>query len=413
MNLSISHKNQVKILKLRKKELIVYLLTLCLFLPSNIGSWNGVGKFFLVINNLAMLYVLFNWFYGIVRYQKLRYKPSLIITSAIIFYVVRIMLVYFHGGSYDLHNWTSTFKVIIAIIWFEKTAKCRFRNQDSMMWALWTWVILDSIFTIIWPEGSPILNGGYLLGWKNNKIEMLFMVNLFSLIKIEREKLNFKDSFFKKWIILSGFSILNSILADSATTMGLLVVICLFPLLKKFIKRGICLNPIMILIIHLILWYLIIINNQEEASIIGKINDVLFQRDATFTGRSYIWISAINLITKSWITGYVNGFQGYGTIKLTGSHSDISWLMAHNQILELFMQGGVILFLIFSFVILVDLFKNRKCNRGTLLARWAIFSLMFSYLTEAFTGSAAFINLILIYYATQWGYDARKLYSKK
>ena len=51
MNLNISHKNQVKILKLRKKELIVYLLTLCLFLPSNIGSWNGVGKFFLVINN--------------------------------------------------------------------------------------------------------------------------------------------------------------------------------------------------------------------------------------------------------------------------------------------------------------------------------------------------------------------------
>ena len=87
--------------------------------------------------------------------------------------------------------------------------------------------------------------------------------------------------------------------------------------------------------------------------------------------------------------------------------------MAHNQILELFMQGGMILFLIFSFIILIDLFKNCKCNRNTLLARWAIFALMFSYLTEGFTGSAAFINLILIYYATQWGYDVRKLNSKK
>ena len=98
------------------------------------------------------------------------------------------------------------------------------------------------------------------------------------------------------------------------------------------------------------------------------------------------------------MTGYAKGFIPYGILQITrGELKGMEWQMAHNQILELFMQGGLVLFLVFSFIIIVIVYKNRECSESTLLARWLLFVLLFSYLTEAFLNSITFAILIIIY----------------
>ena len=68
----------------------------------------------------------------------------------------------------------------------------------------------------------------------------------------------------------------------------------------------------MILGVHAVIWFLVVINNQTESSVIGAINEALFHRDATFTGRIYLWKTAMLLISQSFWTGYMKDIEGYG-----------------------------------------------------------------------------------------------------
>lgn len=403
MGVDVSTLNYERQLRVKKSCCLVFLLSLLLLLPSNIGSFPGIGKVFVLLNNVAVLFVLLQLTYTVLRIRALNFKISPVCVLGVLFYLIRIILIYFHGGIFNIGNWVTIIKRILGIVWFDKTIQEGPERYDSVMYSLWVWVFLDCLVTIISPNGSELFAGGYPLGWKNNKIEFLFLANLLALIKIEKNSLIGEKRFLKIWIIFAILSISNPILVDSGTTLMLMVLICIFPLIKKIMPEGKILSPWVILAVHSVVWFLVIINNQTETSIIGMINENLFHRDATFTGRTYLWSEAMLLIRQSFLTGYVKDIMGYGQWRIiTGDLKGYEWEMAHNQILELFMQGGIVLFLCFASIIVLILWRNRICKSETLLGRWALFVLMFSYLTEAFSSNITFIILIAIYYSSQF-----------
>lgn len=390
-------------LAINKNDILLFLTSLFVFLPSNISSLHGLGSLIVMANNVVIGLIILNFLYRLRRSYQTFQKPSKICVLCVLFFVIRIILVYWHGGSYNLHHWSSIIKTIVCIVWFEWKANKFDKNRRIIMYAFWFWVIADAIVTFIWPEGSPLLNNGYLLGWKNNKFEFLFIGNLLALIEIQRNKYTIKKHFFLLYSCFAFLTIAMSYVANSGTTLLIVILLTLYiPFTKmlRFTKKFP--SPRFILIFHIVLWCSVILN-LNGTSIVGTLIEQFTTRDATFTGRIYIWSAAIYLILKAPITGYVSGFLAYGTkYILNGPLTGLPWEMAHNQILELFMQGGVILFGLFASVLLCSLYKNRCSLSSMRLARWALFSLMFAYLTEAYLESRTFIILIIIYYTSEW-----------
>ena len=387
----------------RKRDIGVFFTTLFVFLPSNVGSLQGIGSLITLTNNFIIGWILLNFLYRLGKGFWSIKKPSYICLLCISFYVVRMILVYLHGGSYVLHNWISLGKTVIAIIWFEWKANKSGKNRRIIMYAFWFWVLLDALVTFIWPEGSPLLNGGYLLGWKNNKIEFLFIGHLLALIEIERKRYAIHSRFFQRYICFSAITIAMSYIVDSGTTLLIILLLTLYiPLrklitsIKKFPSVG------FIVIFHIALWCLVILN-LDGRSVVGMLIERFTTRDATFTGRTYVWAAALFMISKAPLTGYVSGFSAYGKMYIArGPLTGMAWEMAHNQVLEILMQGGAVLFGIFAVILLLCLYKNHNSLRSMRMARWALFCLILSYLTEAYLNSITFVILLSVYYVVEW-----------
>lgn len=388
---------------IKKNNIILFLTALLTFLPSNIGALPVFGSLIVMCNNLVVGWILLN-FVSHLKYHSWGMRSvSYISRLCISFYFVRMILVYIHGGNYTLHNWVSLGKAVIAILWFEAVAKKSSDNRRVIMYAFWCWVIADAFVTFLWPAGAPFLNGGYILGWKNNKIEFLFIGNLLALIEIKSNHYTIRNSFFKMYLCFAAMTIAVSYIVDSGTSLLIIVLLTTYifwervPILTtKFPASS------FIVIFHCLLWCAVILNFSGH-SLVGALIEKFTTRDATFTGRIYVWASALLMISRSLITGYVKGFSAYGKQFITtGPLVGMAWEMAHNQILEILMQGGLVLFVIFAAVLLACLYKNRKSMASMRLARWALFCLMFSYLTEAYLNSITFVILLTIYYTSEW-----------
>lgn len=388
---------------IRKGDIGVFFSALFVFLPSNAGALQGIGSLITMTNNFVIGWILLKFLYRLSKGMWFIKKPSTICILCVSFYAVRTILVYLHGGNYVLNNWISIGKAIIAIIWFEWEANKSGKNRRIIMYAFWFWALFDALVTFIWPEGSPLLNGGYILGWKNNKIEFLFIGHLLALIEIERKHYTIRNLFFQRYVCFSMITIAMSYIVDSGTTLLIVLLLLLYLPLKKLITSTKQFPSVgFILIVHIVIWCLVILS-LDGTSIVGMLIERFTTRDATFTGRTYVWAAALIMISKAPLTGYVRGFSAYGKMHIaSGPLGGMAWEMAHNQILELFMQGGVILFGIFAAIFLLCLYKNRNSIDSMRMARWALFCLMFSYLTEAYLNSSTFVILLSLYYVGEW-----------
>lgn len=397
----LNHRSENSI-KVKKSKCAAYCLALLLFLPNNIGTFPVLGGIFILLNNVAALFALLQLAYCALRKRRFAQSLSPVGMLAGLFFGIRIVLIYLHGGIFTPANWVTVIKWVVGVLWIDQAMQDQPERYDSILYGVWTWALLDILVTIISSGGSELFGGGYPLGWKNNKLEFLFLANLLALIKIQRDGLTGKDRFFRVWVVFATMSVLNPLLVDSGTTLLIITLLCIFPLLEKLAGNAKFFSGPLILAVHAALWFLVVVNNQAKNSVIGVVNEALFHRDATFTGRVYLWKTAMLLISQSFWTGYMENIEGYGQwTVITSELKGYQWEMAHNEVLELFMQGGLILFSCFAAILLLCLWRNRAASGRTFLGRWAIFVLLFSYLTEAFSGETTFIILIMIYRAGQ------------
>ena len=183
-------------LKIKKSKFVIYCLALFLFLPGNIGSFPGLGNSIILLNNVAALFALLQLLYHTIRKQRLNLHFSPVCLLGVLFFGIRIVLTYIHGGVFTPANYVTVVKWVVGILWLDQSMEDCSERYDPVLYSFLTWTVLDCLVTIIFPGGSPLFGGGYPLGWKNNKVEFLFLSNLMALIKIQKEGLTYKDCFF-------------------------------------------------------------------------------------------------------------------------------------------------------------------------------------------------------------------------
>lgn len=101
----------------------------------------------------------------------------------------------------------------------------------------------------------------------------------------------------------------------------------------------------------------LIISVIQETSFMEPIVTKYLHRSMTFTGRTFVWERFIKLIKEQWIFGY--GIQNDDVMQqsLGATH-------AHNQYIQCFYIGGIVLLIIFLFICF-RAFKNLQFNVNT------------------------------------------------
>ena len=143
-------------------------------------------------------------------------------------------------------------------------------------------------------------------------------------------------------------AILNGVLVKSATAIFTVALICialLFILKSDFSKHQ---NPAILFLVYIgVFIYLITMQDNIVSEFILK---NIFNRSANFTGRYFLWESAINMIKAQPWFGYGRSAQDY--ISAWGGY-----FSSHNYVLETLLQGGIVSL---GFFILTVIFAIKK-----------------------------------------------------
>lgn len=381
-----------------KKKALVFLITFIFFAGNNIGGLAGINSIIKLLNNILALYMFSDICFPLIKDKKIE-KPTLITTLFLLYLTTYITITLITGGEFVFNNVTSMLKSAVLLVWMDRHIKEDIDLLEGpILVAFYTWCIFDTIVTVLYPAGAPFLMNGYVLGWKNNKIMYFVITNLLSAyhyVKLEgtRERINFAIV----WGILAIGCIVNSILIESSTTLMVVILIVLFVPLRKVLSITPLVNEKFVMGFHALCFFLIIFVRELFQEPLDKLMNVLFGKDATFTGRIYIWRVALAQIIKSPIWGYGKYGTQY-TILPSEYEYEYAWTMAHNQILDLMLRGGIIILSLWLCVLIVIMQTNRKTKTiYSKMSTYTMFCLLFFFHTEASTDVITYFIFLCLY----------------
>lgn len=394
---------------IEKRKIYVFLISLVLFAGSNSGGLPVIGQTIKLLNNLFFVLIVLDILGWVLRrrsFPKLSFVTCIYILYTIMYIVVSML----NGSDTIQEVIISLIKCMCGMIWLDNEIQTDNENLTGpIMYALIFWCILDSVLTFIYPTGVPFLHGGFILGWKNNKIMYLFASNLLLAFKYLKLKRQGKGSiiYWLMWFVYFAICIANATIIQSSTTTVVVVLLFVYLFASKIIEKTPLTNGYFVFIIHVLCFILLIFVREIFQEPLDQFMQALFNKDATFTGRIYIWRAALILIAESPIIGYGKfGFQDailpHGAI--------YQWEMAHNQVLQCLMEGGIILAALWiGMVYRVLVLNHKRKNEYSKLAIFSMFSFLFFFLTEASLVMLSFFVFYIFYMMSR--YDSGELYS--
>lgn len=366
-----------------KRNIYIFFIAFVLFAGTNCSGLIGIGIFVKIFSNIFFVLMSLDLLKWILRNRAFP-KISLVTIIYIIYILLFIIVSIINGSEIIKLMLLSLAKNVVGFIWLDNEVR---KNKKVLtgpiMYAIVVWCLLDSILTIIYPEGASFLNGGYILGWKNNKIMHLFLANLllaFKFIKLKRASHPI-TLFWMRWFVFFTLCLINAYIIESSTTMMVISVLFIYLFASKIINRTLFVNGRFILLFHLCCFIILVFVRELFQQPLDDVMQLLFQKDATFTGRIYIWRAAILLILNSFLFGY--GRYEVQQCILDGGWI-YNWDMAHNQILECMMEGGLVLTSMWVFMVYRILMLNHyKRSEYSKLSLFAFFSFLFFFHMEA------------------------------
>lgn len=288
-----------------------------------------------------------------------------------------------------LKNIAQTFSFCLIINYF--TRENIKELYKSLVIALAMLVFLDLIFILMIPEGIRIgLYNTWFLGAKNSHI--VFILPMITVTYIYSFILTNK-TFFKKILLISlvaaSFFIIFSIQSATSIVSIMLFFVLLFSSNKKIYQKF---KLRWFNVIYLLLVFLIV-GLQAQNIFTPLIEDIL-GKDVTFTGRTEIWADTLNFIREKPLLGFGMEPSQIRTTKLR----DISALNSHNMILEIFYQGGILLFfliLIFWLRLTKKIDKYSEKYKNTIL-KSVIIVYCIEFITEVFAWELSLWVFILL-----------------
>jgi len=144
-----------------------------------------------------------------------------------------------------------------------------------------------------------------------------------------------------------------------------------------------------------IFFFIVVFRLQENLAYIIHILD----RSLTFTGRTYLWESAMEMIKKAPILGYGVTEQGV----LYNVFENVGWgLSAHNMYLEILLRGGAVALITYILIIVIagKILTTYKKHPVAELFSTGIFTLLIGALMDSqfYKDVSVFSIIVLAYY---------------
>jgi O-antigen ligase len=193
-------------------------------------------------------------------------------------------------------------------------------------------------------------------------------------------------------IIVSLWSVIKVGSMTSAVGLSILAMYICF---NKYIKR-----PLLWLIIFLILYIAFFItfiwlgNSIQEIHLVTSFIEGSLSKDSSFSGRTSIWCNAVYEIQQSpWI--------GHGVQNVEWNDQHLEGSGAHNMLLTLLLQGGLLITSIFLTIVLFSATKAYKAyHKASILSIVSLCVLFLMSLFEAYYIQQVFLLLQFVFYSS-------------
>lgn len=358
---------------------ILFLLIIPLVVPDYFQQLGIITDIFTLITGIMFFFLI-----GITFYRK---EFNIFVILSFIFFIWRSFSSYYYSdGVLDLVN---SFRILTLILLINLTIK---KYPNSTLKALnlifGFYIVLNFISYFMFPMGLYAEMDGdpaWILGIENQfgffMIPGVSLVVLYSWYKYKK---------------ISGYALLIIILtlvtllkAWSATA----IVAIFFILISIFINLRKRIRPIYsflnLSVIYIIFWFVLVRFNSIDL-FETIITDVL-GKDLTLSGRTRIWDAVFEAIPSSIWYGFGINSEVLGGI--------VTYFAAHNMILQIMLDVGVIGLILFLLCVTIPGIKLQKFNKSqiSVLLLIGIFGILMGGLTESYRLNYIFLLLTITY----------------
>lgn len=376
-------------LKIRKSEMLIFLLLLPLYRPPYlaIAKFSYMDAFF--VYGKIVSFVIAILIFGSKIQKNIRKRRSLEIAVYLAFFVWLFVCGVANNNMAEIGS--AFLPIITVIILFMS-----YLNEDvtkvlnPLGFILYIYVVINFATVLLFPHGlysdsvnemSTRIEYSWFLGYRNPQVRVLLpavsISFILDIVKYERVKL--------KSLFLLLISIITIVLIKSSTALiGFSVFIMIYIFRMKWNIR---VKPIWFILYNVAFFFGIIILRLQN--IFGFFIVDVLHKELTFTGRTFIWDQALLKVLRHPLIG--NGTTEFPI----GSYFVATH--PHNFILYLLVKGGLIGFSLFA-VAAILCAKRLEQNQENKIAQILImeFCGFFSMtVTESMT-EAIFFWLIII-----------------
>lgn len=384
---------------IRKRSIVVFIIVFTFFSGNYAGYIPGIAQLLMVVGNLGTVYMLLDVLSDVIKSRNFSSYTRISIGYAVftlLYYIICI-------ANSNATGLISNIKSIIVIFWIDKTIKQdKSIMEDAIRLAFYLWCIMDSIFTIMHPEGVHFLVGGeYILGGKNNKVFFIFIAEILSIYKFYKLK-SYKERilFALEWGLFTVLCFLNINIIKSSTTLMIIIIVIIFPAMKNILRKSLICKPLFVCVFHICIFIVLIFVRELFQDQLDSIMQILFEKDATFTGRIYIWRAALVEIANNLFIG-LGDYNDIPAVLQSGYV--YMWSMSHNEVLEILLRGGLCLFTVWLYILGI-LIHRLRMNGGHILgcfSTYALFAILFFFHTEASIAKIIFFVFLLLYHMSE------------
>lgn len=363
---------------------LMLFLLIPFFRPSIVNDWSA----FSAVKAIFAAWLLASCALIVVRFVRRNGAIDMFVSGLFLALAIMVVSTCLQGGSlYDaLLNSAMIFCVALLVVTLDGNEVEAFLS--ALVGIVLVLVLLELALRALLPSGIYLSDGSVRWLLENGSLQSRWcFVLVFSASILDYLKKGRVGSVF---LVSSLVSLLLVLQLSSATSTVALVVevaaICLSG--TSFAQRILkCQNINLIIFVMVVLVVFVRIGDylpyDSLATLLGK--DLTYSSGATFTGRTYIWDSVIESISKRPMLGY--GFQQYVATDIYQIYSQQDFGSAHNLWLQVAYQGGLVGLLAF---LLSHLSLCRKADA----VGDARFTTLYAALLAAFMVTSVFENTL-------------------
>ena len=380
----------MKNVNIEKNNLITYFMLFIIFAPSILSRYPLLDTISSLLQNCVLVFFIFKIFGSKI------FKLSSLEKRGIIYFSIYIASTFLNKGEMSRVIIDSAKIILACMLLYRLNEKYKDCFLHILKNVLSVYIFINFLSLIFIPNGiyfsfvkqnewySQIVRW-WVLGGKNTMIFYLIPTNVLCQYFIVNNSKGKKMNLFMIFI-----TILTPLLAKSSTSTITIMVVSLFTFFRKYLlllKKKTIIKGIVVL--YIILSVMLLTNSTQKFDFLAGI----FGKDLTFTGRVGVWEQAKDLIKLKPILGYGYLSSTYQQT-LFGS---VSYVNCHNSLLEILLNGGIVLLFAMINIIKLIIQKMKKIDKHKfILIALTLLSLAIESSFEAFASSKLFWLILFI-----------------